>query len=106
MPDKYNKANLVDSARKASEKLARSVLWGETFGFTDAFGSVIGIKYDRKQMLWKKITIQFLDSMKTMFSIIIKNASITEKHLMLDLNSMREPSKDGIIDDTVSIRRK
>lgn len=57
-------------------------------------------------MLWKKITIQVLDSMKTLFSIIIKKASISEKHLMIYLNSMIYYSKDGIIDDDVPIRRK
>lgn len=47
----------------------------------------------------------FTDS-EQLFNVIIRNASATEKRLMIDAKAAREEHNDGIIDDMIWIRRK
>lgn len=59
-----------------------------------------------REELGKTIKIKWLTDSKILFSVIIRNASSTEKRLIIDVKAAREAYNDGIIDDIIWIRRK
>lgn len=57
-------------------------------------------------MLKKTLKIQILTDSETLFYVIVRNASTTERRLMIDVQAAREAYNDGIIDDIIWIERK
>lgn len=57
-------------------------------------------------MLKNNLKIQVLNDSETLINVIIRNASTTEKRLMLDVKYANEAYNDVIIDGIIWIRRK
>lgn len=59
----------------------------------------MAIQIDLKQMLKMTLRVQVLTDSETLFNEIIRNASTTEKRLMIDMKAAREAYNNSIIDD-------
>lgn len=68
MADKQHRENLIDYARNKSRRAIISILWEETFEFADACDSSIVIKRYLKDLLGKRLKIQVLTYIESLFN--------------------------------------
>lgn len=64
------------------------------------------IKNDRRLILKTTLKITIPTDGTTLFNVLIRTNSTTEKCLLIDLNAAIETYNDGIIDDIIWIHRK
>lgn len=106
LTDKNNNANPIDYVRIKSRRVVRSVLGAETFALADACDNAILIQHDLQGSLNKKVKIKILTDSTTLFNLMIRNASTTEKRLMIDIKATTEAYNNDNIDSMIWIRRK
>ena len=71
----------------------------------DACDAAIVIQHDMEKMLKRKFKIKLLTDSETVFKVVIRNASTTERRLMIDIKAAREAYNEGTINDVIWIRR-
>ena len=82
------------------------MLGAETFALADACDAAILIQHDLKSLLNRKVKIKILTDSATLFNVMVRNASTTEKRLMIDIKAAREAYNEDIIDSVTWIRRQ
>lgn len=105
LADNENNGNIIDYSSTKSRRVVRSVLGAETFGMADACDAAIVIQHDMKKILKRTFKIKLLTDSETLFNVVIRNASTTERRLMIDIKAAREAYNEGTINDVVWIRR-
>lgn len=81
------------------------VLGEEPFGFADAIDVAIVIKHYLKQFRNKRIKMKILKYSETLFDVIIRNVSSTERKLMIDVKARRDACNEEIVHEIIWIRK-
>ena len=58
--------------------------------FAEAFDAAFILKTDLQEVLYQPVPLDMLTDSKSLFDVITKNSSTTEKRLMIDIASARE----------------
>lgn len=88
--DKHDRCNVLHFRSHKSRRVVRSVLGGETYAFADGMDFALALKSDIKEMTGRAFKARLFTDSKSLFDVITKNTSTTEKRLMIDIRSMRE----------------
>lgn len=88
--DASGSCNIVQYSSHKSRRVVRSVLGGETYAFADGLDYGLSLKHDLEQMLGRKLGLRMFTDSKSLFDVISKNSTTTEKRLMVDVQAMRE----------------
>lgn len=89
MCDKYDNANVIYYSSHKSRRIVRSVLGGEVYAFADAFDVPYTVK-DLEAMLGRSVRLQMFTDSKSLFDIITKSSTTTEKRLLIVVKFIRE----------------
>ena len=73
-----------------SKRVTRSVLGSETMALADGFDMAYMIKHDIQRMTKTKIPLYILTDSLSLFDVITKLSSTTEKRLLIDLTVVRK----------------
>lgn len=103
MADK-KKANLLYYATNRSMLVVRPVFRAYILDWQTHVTQKLVINHDVRHMIVKKLKIRFLTYMKSLFNLLIINASTT--CLMTNVKAARKVYNEGIVDDFIWIRRK
>ena len=87
--DKSNKCNILHFSSHKSRRIVRSVLGGEVYAFADAFDYAYTMRHDLQRLLGRNIALQMFTDSKSLFDVITKCSSTTEKRLMIDISTVR-----------------
>lgn len=104
MDEKSSHYNIIESRSFKSKRIVRLPLSAETFSFADEFDYAYMLKTDVESMLGHNIHIQMLTDSKSLFDVLPKNSTTTEKRLMIDIAAAREAYKQFEISDIGHIR--
>ena len=102
--DKNDNGNVVSFSSHKSRRIVRSVLGGEVYAFADAFDVGYIIKRDLEIMLDRSIRLQMFTDSKSLFDIITKCGSTTQKRLLIDVKSVREAYNNHEVSDVGFLR--
>lgn len=106
LADKNTNSALTDFSIVKSRTLIRSVLGVQTFSLADSCEAAIPIRHELKNITIRTFKIKILTyKYEILFNVIIHNASTTESILMIDVKASREAYNDGIVEDSIWIRR-
>ena len=73
-----------------SKRVVRSVLGGELYSLADGVDYALAIRSDLQQIVDQHLPVKIFTDSKSLFDSITKNAVMTEKRLMVDVQSLRE----------------
>lgn len=102
--DATDKTNILHFASYKSKRVVRSVIGGKCHAFADAFYYGYSPRHDLEQMLDKTLPLQLHTDSDSVFKVIVKNSSTTERRLMIDLEATREAYGSHDIDDIHWVR--
>lgn len=88
--DGSGNACVVLFASSKSKRVFRSVLGAEIFAFADGADEALILMHDLRYMLKEEVPLKALTDSSSLFSIIIRSTSITERRLMIYLQAARE----------------
>lgn len=84
--------------------VVRSVLGGETNAMADGFEVAFLLMYDLERMIGRKIPFCVLTGSKSLFNVIVKSTTNTERRLIIDVLAVCKPYKGREVDDVGWIR--
>lgn len=90
LTDRTKRANWLHYASYKSKRIVRSVLGGETYAFADGFDFAFTLRHDIENILGRKLSITMLTDSESLFKVIIKASTTTERRLMIDIRATRE----------------
>lgn len=90
MVDQFEWANIVDYGSFKSKRVARSVLEAEMHGLTLGLDYAYVINTLLAEILNRTVTREDLVDNKTLFNVVSKHASTTERRLHIDIIAIRE----------------
>lgn len=102
--DKFNNCNILHYNSYKAKRINRSVLGAEVYAFADAFDYAFTLKHDLEEILQSQVPLQILTDSKSLFDIITKSSTTTERRLMIDIKSVREGYENFDISDVGFIR--
>lgn len=82
----------------------RSVLGGEVYAFADGMDVGLTLKHDLEGIVGRSIGLRMFTDSKTLFDVITKNTTTTEKRLMIDIKAVRESYERMELSDVAWIR--
>lgn len=88
--DASGRANIIHYCSYKSKRVVRSVMGGECYAFADAFDFAFSLRHDMQKIMSKRIPLQLYTDSDSLFKVISKNSSTTERRLMIDLQATRE----------------
>lgn len=106
MCEKNNNCNILHYSSYKSSRVVRSVLGGETYAFADGMDFGITLKHDMENMISINLPIKLYTDSKSLFDVITKNTTTTEKTLMIDIKALREAYIRMDIKDVAWIKRE
>lgn len=86
----YTNCNLIQYKSYKSSRIVRSPLAAETLALADAADVAILIQHDLIAVHGFRIPITLLTDAKSLFDVLSKGTSTTEKRLMIDIESTRQ----------------
>lgn len=104
MCDKNDDCNVIYFSSHKSRRIVRSVLGGEIYAFADAFDVAYIIKRDLELILERSVRLQMFTDSKSLFDIITKCSSTTEKRLLIDVKAVREAYEKFEVSDVGFVR--
>jgi hypothetical protein len=104
LTDKNDRCNIIHYSSHKSRRVTRSVLGGEVHAFADAFDYAIVLKRDLEAMLSQEIPLTMLTDSKSLFDVITKSSTTTERRLMIDISAVRNAYDVGEIQDVGWVR--
>lgn len=102
--DRNNRCHILSYSSTKCKRVTRSILGGELCALADAFDKGFTIKTDLERMLNKRIPLSMFTDSKSLFDIITKCSSTTEKRLMIDIRSVQEGYETQEISDMGLVR--
>lgn len=102
--DKFDNCNVIYYSSHKSRRIVRSVLGGEIYAFADAFDVAYIIKRDLEIILDQQTRLQMFTDSKSLFDIITKCTSMTEKRLLIDVKAVREAYEKFEVSDVGFVR--
>lgn len=102
--DNTNRCNVIHFSSYKSRRVVRSVMGAELYAFADAFDLAFLLKTDLETMLSAKVPLIMMIDSDSVFKVIVKNTSTTEKRLMIDIRAAREAYESQEISDVGWIR--
>lgn len=104
--DKHNNCNVINFSSHKSRRIVRSVLGGEVYAFEDSFDASYTIKRDLELTLKRPVCLNIFTDSKSLFDIITKCSSTTEKRLLIDIQTVREAYERFEFSDVGFVRTK
>jgi Reverse transcriptase (RNA-dependent DNA polymerase) len=98
--------NVIHYSSHKSRRVTRSVLGGEVYAFADAFDQAFIIKHDLELLLNQRVPLTILTDSKSLFDVITKSSSTSERRLMIDITAVREAYFKQEISDVGFVRTK
>jgi hypothetical protein len=89
-----------------SKRVTRFVLGGEVMAFSDGIDMAVTLKHDVERMICRSIPIHAFTDSLSLFDVISRSTTTTEKRLMIDITAAKEAYKEGTIDIIGFIRTK
>jgi hypothetical protein len=89
---------------KKSKRITRSVLGSETMALADAFDKAFAIRHDMQDITRRSIPIVILTDSLSLFDVLTKSSTTSEKRLMIDLAVTREAYKKREIETIGFVR--
>jgi hypothetical protein len=89
---------------KKSKRVTRSVLGSETMALADAFDMAFTIRHDLQNITLLQIPIIILTDSLSLFDVLTKATTTSEKRLMIDLTAAKEAYKKREIDTIGFVR--
>ena len=102
--DATGKCNVIHFSSHKSRRIVRSVLGGEVYAFADGMDIGLTLKHDLENILGRPIGLQMCTDSKTLFDVVTKNTTTTEKRLMIDIKAVRESYERMELSDVAWIR--
>lgn len=87
---KNGRCNILHCNTHNPCRVERSVLGGEIFAFSDRMDFALNVKSDLERILDCKLQFSMFTESKSLFDLIAKNMTSTEKRLMVDVHAARE----------------
>ena len=84
--------------------MTRSVLGGEIYAFADAFDYAYTMKHDLENITGRTVPLKMFTDSKSLFDIITKSFSTTERRIMIDVQAVRNGYDKREISDIGFIR--
>lgn len=95
MADATVKCNLIHYGSNLCQRVVRSVLDAEIHGLVLGFDYAVVIQHLISRLLGKSIEREaFVDS-KTLFKVVAKDRSTSEKRLMIDISALKQSYESG-----------
>ena len=106
LTDKTDRCNIIHYSSHKSRRVTRSVLGGEVYAFADAFDFAFTLKHDLQVMLCQKIPLTILTDSNSLFDVITKSSTTSERRLMIDITAVRNAYNDQELSDVGFVRTK
>lgn len=90
LTDHTRTCQLLHWSSHKAKRVSRSVLGSETMALADGFDVAYMIKHDLEKMTRSKLPLYILTDSLSLFDVITKASSTTEKRLMIDLTCTRD----------------
>ena len=90
LADRFNKANIVHYGSSRCSRTTRSVMAAEIHGLIYGYDNAFVTKSMIEEILGVSIPIDGYVDSRTLFNVVAKFASTTEKRLQIDVQSLRE----------------
>ena len=74
------------------------------YAFADAFDHAFTLKYDLESLLKQRIPLSLFTDSRSLFDVIKKSSSTSEKRLMIDITSVRKAYENQEISDVGFVR--
>lgn len=91
--DGVNRCHIPPYSSRKCERVTSSILGGELCALGNAFDKSLAIKNDLEKVLNRRILLPMFTDAKSLFDVISKHSSITEKSFMMDIRSVKEEYK-------------
>ena len=104
LADKFGKCNILHYASYKSRRVTRSVLGAEIYAFADAFDYAYVIRHDLEEIMEQKVPLQMLTDSRSLFDVIVKNSTTSERRLMIDIKDVRESYEHQLISNVGFVR--
>ena len=88
--DKDMRFNWLQFASYKCKRVVRSVLAGETYAFVDGFDMAYTLRHDLRNIISKDIPLTLVTDSESLFKVIVKSTTTTERRLMIDVKVARE----------------
>lgn len=85
-------------------RVVRSVLGAEVCAFADAFDEAYSIQTMLTQCFGKKLPLRMYTDSKSLFDVIVKESTTTEKRMSIDLRAVNESYRNREVSDIAFIR--
>ncbi len=90
LANKHDNACVLHYASYKSRRVARSVLYAETYAFASAFDFAHCAKPDLEKLLDRCVSLSIFTDSKSLFDVITKCSHTQENRLMIDLQAVRD----------------
>ena len=99
LADASGRANILHFASYKSQRVVRSFMGGETYAFADGFDYAYLLRYDLEDIRDQTIPRTMFTDSESLFKVIVKSTTTTEKRLMIDIKAAREEYDASEISD-------
>ena len=106
LADKFGKRNILHYASYKSRRVTRSVLGAEVYAFADAFDYAYVIRHDLEEILNQCIPLQIMTDSRSLFDVIVRNSTTSDRRLMIDIKDVRESYESQKISHVGFVRSK
>lgn len=90
LQDKHGTANIVHNCSNRCKGATRSVLATEPHALVLAFDQAYGLRELTTEILEKNLLIEAVIDSKTLFDVVVKDRSPTEKRLQIDIFAVKQ----------------
>jgi hypothetical protein len=104
LSDSTGKCQPLHYSSHKSKRVTRSVLGGEFMAFADGIDMTIMLKHDMEQVICQNIPIHAFTDLLSLFDVISRSNTTSEKRLLIDITAAKEAYKEGTIDTIGFIR--
>lgn len=98
--------NVLSYPSFKSRRVTRSVLGAKVMAFADAFDCAFVLKRNLQHLVGRHIPLAMLTDSRSLFDVITKHSSTSEKRLMIDIAAAREGYPKLEISDIGLVQRE
>lgn len=102
--DDTNLYNVLNFSNRKSQRVVQSIMGGELWAFTDAFGAVAMIALDIAGAFQMKIPVPMFTDYRQVFGVITRSKRPTERCLAIAMQAAREAYQSADIDGVGLVR--